>query len=63
MKNKITDENITPLYAYAYFSVSNSGEIHQLLQYDYYDPDEFYTYLCHEENQELFIVMVNVKKL
>lgn len=35
-------ENVTPLYAHAFFSVSRSGEFHQLLTYDYYDPDEYY---------------------
>jgi len=33
---------VTPLYAHAFFSVSRSGEFHQLLTYDYYDPDEYY---------------------
>lgn len=54
MENKKSDDNITPIYAYAYFSVANNGEIHQLLQYDYFDPDEFYADLCHEENQTDF---------
>jgi hypothetical protein len=35
-------DNVIPLYAHAFFSVSRSGEFHQLLTYDYYDPDEYY---------------------
>ncbi|NVM02471.1 MAG: hypothetical protein HWN67_09065 [Candidatus Helarchaeota archaeon] len=53
-KQKNSDEDVTPIYAYAYFNVARNGEIHQLLQYDYYDPDEFYANLCHEENQKDF---------
>ena len=51
---KNSDEKVTPIYAYAYFTVARNGEIHQLLQYDYYDPDGFYANLCHEENQNDF---------
>ncbi len=53
-------EKITPLYAYAYFSVAQAGEIHQLLQYDYHDPEEYYANLCHEEKQEEFNAEVDM---
>ena len=36
------DDNIIPIHASSFFSISRDGEFHQLLQYDYYDPDEFY---------------------
>ena len=38
-----SDENIVPLHASSFFSVSRNGEFHQLLQYDYADPDRFYS--------------------
>jgi hypothetical protein len=30
------------VFAHAFFSVSSVGEFHQLLTYDYYDPEEYY---------------------
>jgi hypothetical protein len=41
---------VVPVYAHAFFSVSQDGEFHQLLTYDYYDPDEYYLNL--ESNPE-----------
>ncbi|MGQ9723711.1 MAG: hypothetical protein ACUVXA_20625 [Candidatus Jordarchaeum sp.] len=35
-------ENIIPIFAHTFFSVSRDGEFHQLLTYDYYDPDKYY---------------------
>jgi len=41
---------VVPVFAHAFFSVSHDGEFHQLLTYDYYDPDEYYLNL--ESNPE-----------
>ena len=51
----ISDDKVTPIYAYTYFSVQEDGTINQLLQFDYYDPDEFYANLCEEENHESYV--------
>ncbi len=48
MKN---DENIVPMHASSFFSVTRDGEFHQLLQYDYYDPDGFYFKLEKDEKR------------
>lgn len=44
------NDNVIPVFAHAFFSVSRDGEFHQLLTYDYYDPDEYYLNL--ESNPE-----------
>jgi hypothetical protein len=46
MKN---DEKIVPVYASSFFSLAQDGEFHQMLQYDYYDPDRYYANLKDEE--------------
>lgn len=56
--DRISDENITPIYAYAYFNVSKNGEIHQLLQYDYYDPDGYYAKLCDKNHQKEYVIEI-----
>ncbi|MEM3587239.1 MAG: hypothetical protein QXO71_07970 [Candidatus Jordarchaeaceae archaeon] len=35
-------DNVVPIFAHTFFSVSRDGEVHQFLIYDYYDPDEYY---------------------
>ncbi|MFX1294617.1 MAG: hypothetical protein ACFFD2_07165 [Promethearchaeota archaeon] len=40
MKN---EEKIVPVHASSFFSISRDGEFHQLLQYDYYDPEGYYS--------------------
>lgn len=42
---KKADENVVPIHAHTYFSVSESGEFFQYLIYDYYDPDCYYASL------------------
>ena len=42
-------EEVIPVYASSFFSVSSEGEFHQFLQYDYYDPKGYYTHLAEEE--------------
>jgi len=46
------DENIIPIYASSFFSVSRDGEFHQILQYDYYDQDYYYFNLNDKEFSE-----------
>ena len=49
MIEMISDENVVPIHASSFFSISEDGEFHQLLQYDYADPDEYYSNLKREE--------------
>ena len=56
MKN---NEKVIPIYASSFFSVSCDGEFHQLLQYDYYDPEGYYSGLEEEE----FKFTEEIKKL
>ena len=44
-----TEETIVPIHANSFFSISRDGEFHQLLQYDYYDPEEYYLNLERED--------------
>lgn len=44
-----SEENIVPIYASSFFSVTQTGEFHQLLQYDYSDPDGYYGSLKRED--------------
>ncbi len=37
-----SDEKVVPMHASSFFSLSGDGEFHQLLHYDYYDPEGFY---------------------
>ncbi len=52
-------EDVVPTSASCYFSVSRSGEFHQFLVYDYYDPNGYYAKLlnkpkkCREELRRL----------
>ena len=40
---------IVPLHAESFFFVSNNGEFFQVLIYDYYDEEEYYRRLSHDE--------------
>jgi hypothetical protein len=40
-------ESLQPIHAQGFFSVSPSGFIHQIIVYDYYDPEEYYAKLIH----------------
>ncbi|MHA1594770.1 MAG: hypothetical protein ACTSXJ_07020 [Candidatus Baldrarchaeia archaeon] len=44
-------EEIIPLHAQTFFVVTRSGEIIQFLEYDYYDPNEYYKELTHKEEE------------
>ena len=44
------DEKVVPIHACAFFSVSRDAEFHQLLQYDYEDPERYYLEL--QQNEE-----------
>ena len=48
-KEKNEEDQVIPIHAMAFFSVSRDGEFHQLLQYDYYDPECYYLNLGKEE--------------
>ena len=52
-----SEEKIIPTHASSFFSISRNGEFHQLLQYDYNDPEEYYLNLKQEDFHE------EVKKL
>ena len=39
---ELTDENIIPIFGEAYFHVSNQGEVSEILEFYYSDPDEYY---------------------
>ncbi|NVM54852.1 MAG: hypothetical protein HWN66_14205 [Candidatus Helarchaeota archaeon] len=58
-----SEERIIPTHASSFFSISRDGEFHQLLQYDYYDPDEYYSRLERddflEEIRKLWLNMQN----
>nr|MDO8062875.1 hypothetical protein [Candidatus Freyrarchaeum guaymaensis] len=38
-------DEVVPIHAYTCFSVSETGEFHQVLIYDYYDPEGYYASL------------------
>ena len=40
-------DTVRPIHAQGFFSVSPSGFIHQVIVYDYWDPDEYYAKLIH----------------
>lgn len=48
-KEKNEGDQVVPIHAMAFFSISRDGEFHQLLQYDYYDPECYYLNLGREE--------------
>ncbi|HUX99330.1 MAG TPA: hypothetical protein VMV49_07215 [Candidatus Deferrimicrobium sp.] len=48
-KEEKKEENIIPVFASAFFSISHDGEFHQLLQYDYFDAEEYYATLSDED--------------
>ncbi len=56
-------KEIIPVSASCYFSVSRSGEFHQFLIYDYYDPEGYYAKLlskprkCRDEIRRLCLNM------
>lgn len=58
-----SDMRVVPTHASSFFSISQDGEFHQLLQYDYYDPDEYYINLKQEkfleEIRKLWLNMQN----
>jgi hypothetical protein len=46
------EDNIVPVYASSFFSISRDGEFHQLLQYDYFDQENYYSKLSEEDISE-----------
>lgn len=56
-------DTVKPIHAQGFFAVSLSGYVHQVVIYDYYDPDEYYARLIHrpleyeEEMERLRAVM------
>lgn len=46
----ISEDQVIPIHAMAFFSISSDGEFHQLLQYDYYDPQGYYSKLIESKD-------------
>jgi hypothetical protein len=44
-----TDDNVRPIYASSFFSITRDGEFHQLLVYDYEDLDQYYLNFSREK--------------
>ncbi|MEM1545124.1 MAG: hypothetical protein QXY40_09930 [Candidatus Methanomethylicia archaeon] len=42
------ENNVKPVHATCYFTVSRNGEFNQILIYDYYDPEGYYAKLLHK---------------
>ena len=47
---KALSEFVEPVHADSFFSVSNTGEIHERLSYEYSDPEGYYRRVIRDEN-------------
>lgn len=59
------ENNVQPVHATCYFTVSKNGEFNQILIYDYYDPKEYYAELLHKPRalkNDLLSVTLNMQK-